>query len=172
MLSAGWNVRLTFWAVSFFYVSTSNIFHDNCIYYVRYYRQYHVFLYRIANVMAERKNILLPKHVKMLEEMGGNIRLARLRRKLSLAQVAERADISRTTLYLIERGGAGVSLGAYMQVLVVLGLGNNILDLAKDDVLGRKLQDAQMLSKKAKRATSTKTSNKAGNDKENDGIKE
>ena len=73
--------------------------------------------------------------------------MARLRRKLSAARVAERAAISRPTLLAIEKGSARVSMGAYVQVLFVLGLEKTVLRLAEDDVLGRKLQDADLLVK-------------------------
>ncbi|MBK7230020.1 MAG: helix-turn-helix transcriptional regulator [Ignavibacteriales bacterium] len=91
--------------------------------------------------------MLQSKTNKILTELGGNIRLARLRRKLSSEQVAERADISRKTLYEIERGRPNVSLGNYAQVLSVLGLANDLLNVAKDDTLGRKLQDADLVVK-------------------------
>ena len=94
--------------------------------------------------MANKKIVLLPKARKILTEVGENIKLARLRRKLSSEQVAERANIGRTTLYHIENGDAGVSMGAYLQVLMVLRLGKDFLFLAKDDELGRKLQDAKL----------------------------
>jgi transcriptional regulator with XRE-family HTH domain len=84
---------------------------------------------------------------KILEELGENIRLARLRRKLSTQQVAERAGIGRRTLYEIERGRPNVSIGKYAQVLSVLGLENDLLIIAKDDILGRKLQDAKLAVK-------------------------
>ena len=90
------------------------------------------------------KTILLPKLTKMLEEMGGNIKLARLRRKLTTEQVAERAGISRSTLWQVEKGLASVSLGTYAQILFVLGLEKDIQLIAKDDILGRKLQDAEL----------------------------
>lgn len=70
--------------------------------------------------------------------------MARLRRKLSSEQVAERANISRPTLTEIEKGSPTVSLGSYFSVLQVLGLEKDFLLLAKDDVLGRKLQDAKI----------------------------
>ncbi len=100
----------------------------------------------ILYIMKEQV-VLLPKAQKMLSEMGENLKLARLRRKLSSTQVAERAGISRATLWQIEKGTSTVSLGAYYQVLFVLGLDKDILKLGGDDVLGRKLQDAGLLVK-------------------------
>jgi transcriptional regulator with XRE-family HTH domain len=84
---------------------------------------------------------------KILIALGENIKLARLRRKLSTKQVAERAGIGRTTLYEIERGRPNVNIGNYAQVLSVLGLEEDLLNVAKDDLLGRKLQDAKLLVK-------------------------
>ncbi len=98
--------------------------------------------------MAKTKRILLPKSQKILSELGQNIRLARLRRKLSTSQVAERANISRTTLYAIEKGLPNVSIGSYFSVLQVLGLEKDFLFVAKDDILGRKLQDAKLTPQK------------------------
>jgi transcriptional regulator with XRE-family HTH domain len=76
--------------------------------------------------------------------MGENLRLARLRRRLSAEQVAERAGVSRSTLHLMENGSGGTSLGKLLQVLVVLGLESDLTRLASDDVLGRKLEDARL----------------------------
>ncbi len=95
--------------------------------------------------MATRKPVLFPKHVKILEQMGENIKLARKRRKLTTMQVAERADIVRSTLYLIEKGDPGVGIGSYFNVLRVLGLQDDFLKLAADDQFGRKLQDLELL---------------------------
>lgn len=91
--------------------------------------------------------MLQSKVNRILTELGENIKLARLRRKLRSEQVAERADISRKTLYMIERGLPNVSLGNYAQVLSVLGLAEDLLNVAKDDTLGRKLQDAELVVK-------------------------
>jgi|JI6StandDraft_1071083.scaffolds.fasta_scaffold146988_2 transcriptional regulator with XRE-family HTH domain len=104
-------------------------------------------LYNILYVMKPKKISLLPKIEKILSETGENIKLARLRRKLGAEQVAERANISRMTLFYIEKGKEGVSMGAYAQVLFVLGLEKDLLKLAGDDPLGRKLQDANLLVK-------------------------
>lgn len=92
-----------------------------------------------------KKQILLPKHTAFLEQMGENIKLARKRRKLTTIQVAERAGIARSTLYLVEKGDSSVAMGAYFNVLRVLGLQNDFLKLAADDELGRKLQDLDLL---------------------------
>ena len=97
--------------------------------------------------MKSRKLVLMPKTEKMLADMGENIKLARLRRKLSTDQVAERANISRPTLWAIEKGSGSVAIGAYAQVLFVLGLEKDLVKLAGDDPLGRKLQDAKLLVK-------------------------
>ena len=73
------------------------------------------------------------------------VSLARKRRRLTTIQVAERAGISRSTLQLIEKGSPGVAMSAYLQVLFVLGLEKDLLLVAANDPLGRKLQDAGLL---------------------------
>lgn len=97
--------------------------------------------------MGREKPVLLPKHKKLLKELGENIKLARLRRKFSTTQVSERANISRPTLHSIEKGSESVSIGLYLQVLIVLGLEKDLLGIAQDDELGRKLQDADLSTK-------------------------
>ena len=94
--------------------------------------------------MNSRKTILLPKQLKIMGTLGENIKYARLRRKLTAEQVAERAGISRRTLVSIEKGSSGVAMGNYLQVLFVLGLAEDFLKIASDDILGRKLQDADL----------------------------
>ncbi len=94
--------------------------------------------------MAREKRILLPSLQRTLTEMGENIRLARLRRKFSTTLIAERADISRNTLRAIEHGDPNVSFGAYASVLLCLGLEKDLKQVARDDKLGRKLQDANL----------------------------
>jgi transcriptional regulator with XRE-family HTH domain len=96
--------------------------------------------------MNVRKTILLPKQAKIMAEMGENLKMARLRRKLTAGQVAERAGISRRTLVSVEKGSPSVAMGTYVQVLFVLGLADDLLNVAKDDLLGRKLQDAGLVS--------------------------
>lgn len=95
--------------------------------------------------MNRKKQVLFPKYQKILEQVGENIRLARKRRKLTTIQVAERADINRSTLTEIEKGNPGVSMGAYFNTLRVLGLQDDFIKLAADDEYGRKLQDIALI---------------------------
>jgi transcriptional regulator with XRE-family HTH domain len=97
--------------------------------------------------MRSRNPILLPKAQKVVSTLGENIKLARLRRKYSTQQVSERANISRPTLLSVEKGNPNVSIGAYVKVLMVLGLEKDINKVAKDDDLGRRLQDANLIIK-------------------------
>jgi transcriptional regulator with XRE-family HTH domain len=90
---------------------------------------------------------LMPSSKKVLTAFGENIKLARLRRKLSTEQVSERANISRVTLWQVEKGSPSVAMGIYYQVLFVLGLDKDLLNVAADDLLGRKLQDAELVTK-------------------------
>ena len=90
--------------------------------------------------MHSKKQILLPKFQKLLEQMEENIKLARKRRNLTTIVVSERAGIDRSTLYYIEKGNPSVSMGAYFNVFRVLGLQDDFLKLAAGDEFGRKLQ--------------------------------
>ncbi len=99
--------------------------------------------------MGRRAITTLPQTQKLLAQMGEQIRLARLRRHLPSELVAERAGVSRQTVTAIEKGSASVALGAYANVLHALGgLEQDILLIAKDDELGRKLQDLDLPQRK------------------------
>ena len=87
---------------------------------------------------------LLPRLTRLLSRLGENLRLARLRRAYSAETVAQRAGITRKTLYRIERGDPAVSVGIYARVLQALGLEADLEKVAADDVLGRKLQDSKL----------------------------
>lgn len=87
---------------------------------------------------------LLPKHRRLMEGLGEDLRLARLRRQLTAEVVAERAAISRATLVKIEAGDPSVAMGSYFQVLRVLGLEQGFSSLASDDEMGRKMQDLEL----------------------------
>ena len=98
--------------------------------------------------MPKKTILLLPETVRYLEQMGSQIKLARLRRKLTAELVAERANISRATLSAIEKGSSSVSIGHYAAVLHALNyMDKDLLLLAKDDELGRTLQDIDLTTK-------------------------
>jgi transcriptional regulator with XRE-family HTH domain len=91
---------------------------------------------------------IFPQHKKSLGIMGENIKLARLRRKITSEMMCERANITAEMLVEIENGNPEVYLGDYFNVMRVLGLQQDIFNISKDDILGRKLQDIELLSKK------------------------
>lgn len=91
--------------------------------------------------MPRKPPTVFPQEQRLLSQLGARLKLARMRRKLSNAVVAQRAGISRTSLYKVETGDPGATLGTYLRVLAVLGLEGDINELAADDKVGRKLQD-------------------------------
>ncbi len=97
-------------------------------------------------VMPSKPPIVFPQEQRLLAGLGERIRLARKRRKLSTTVVAQRAGISRTSLYKVEAGNPGATLGTYLRVLAVLGLEGDFDAVAADDKVGRKLQDLALTS--------------------------
>ena len=95
--------------------------------------------------MNKRGVTVSPETAEILEQMGEQIKLARLRRRLSTELVAERAGISRATLWNVEKGSPSVAIGIYAAVLHALGnMDNDFLLVAKDDEFGRTLQDLEL----------------------------
>ena len=94
--------------------------------------------------MRPRKTLLMPKARKSLEILGQNLKLARIRRRISAAMMCERACVSHATLTAIEQGKPSVSMAGYMSVLFCLNMHKDMEKVAADDVLGRELQDLQL----------------------------
>ncbi|MBR2597345.1 MAG: helix-turn-helix transcriptional regulator [Saccharofermentans sp.] len=92
----------------------------------------------------KKKVILYPDMKRTLSLMGEQIRLARLRRKITLETVVNRTMLSRSTVWKIEKGDPTVSIGAYTRVLKAIGIMDDLLLIAKDDEYGRLLQDAEL----------------------------
>ena len=81
--------------------------------------------------------------------MGEQIKLARLRRNLPAELVAERAGISRASLWKVESGNPAVAMGIYAAVLHALnGMDEDLLYIARDDQMGRTIQDLNLLTRK------------------------
>lgn len=94
--------------------------------------------------MPAKAPTLYPSQSRLLRELGARLRMARLRRRLAVTQVAARAEVSRPTLNKVEQGDPAVTLGTYLRVLAVLGLEKDLLLLAAEDPVGRRLQDAAL----------------------------
>jgi transcriptional regulator with XRE-family HTH domain len=95
--------------------------------------------------MPRKPPIVFPLEQQILTQLGERLKLARLRRQLSSTTVAQRAGISRTSLYKAEQGDAGVSLATALRVMAALGLEGDFHALAADDKVGRKLQDLALV---------------------------
>ena len=95
--------------------------------------------------MPSKPPTIFPQEQRMLAAFGERILLARKRRKLTTTTVAQRAGLSRTSLYKVEAGDAGVTMGSYLRVLAALGLDKDFDALAADDKVGRRLQDLALL---------------------------
>lgn len=92
---------------------------------------------------------ILPPTEDILKTMGQQIKLARLRRNLSVQLVAERAGISRVSLWNVEKGSPSVAIGIYAAVLHALNhMDKDLLLVAKDDAMGRKMQDLNLTTRK------------------------
>ncbi len=96
---------------------------------------------------------ILPDTEKVLMQLGEQIKLARLRRNLPAELVAERAGISRASLWKVESGNPAVAMGIYAAVLHALNnMDKDLLLVAKDDVMGRQIQDLELrVGKRARR---------------------
>ena len=91
----------------------------------------------------------MPKTEEILKTMGENIRIARLRRNLSMRLVCERASISRATLWQVEKGSPNVAIGIYAAVLHALDGGDKeLLKVMREDDLGKTIQDLNLTTPK------------------------
>ena len=93
----------------------------------------------------DTKNTPLPVK-RALKRLGQALSEARKRRRIPMQLTADRASISRATLSKIEKGDGGVSLGAYAKILFVLGMVQQLAELAdpKSDELGLGLEAASL----------------------------
>ena len=96
---------------------------------------------------ASRAKTALPLPVRhTLKKLGSDIAVARRRRRIPAALMAERAFVTRPTLAKVERGDPGVSLGVFASVLFVLGMTERLGDLVDPgrDPLGLALEEERL----------------------------
>ncbi len=98
--------------------------------------------------MGRSKTILYPQVQKRLEDLGYRIKLARLRRKISIETVANRAKVSRKSVWEVEKGSPSVAIGIYINVFMAIGMLGEIDKILADDPLGRILQDDELVKYK------------------------
>ncbi|MCM2280694.1 MAG: helix-turn-helix transcriptional regulator [Bdellovibrionaceae bacterium] len=109
-----------------------------------------------------------PAAEKQMEALGQRLREARLRREISTTLCAERIGVSRDTLNRLEKGDPNIALGTYVRALRVLGLDKDLDAVARDDELGRKLQDLKLLQRKPRGRNSEKKASKKNGDQSED----
>lgn len=102
----------------------------------------------IKGYFMKKSVSISPLAKRHLKQMGDNIKMARLRRNLSIRAIAQRAGLSPNTVVTLEKGGPGVSIGAIANVLHSLGLADQIGLIGQNDILGRKLQDLELTTPK------------------------
>jgi transcriptional regulator with XRE-family HTH domain len=112
--------------------------------------------------MTKRSVTIYPSSAKEMESLGERLKDARLRRRFSMETVCSRADISRPTLYKVEIGDPSVAIGTYVQVLRVLGMVEDLSLIAKEDILGRRLQDESLPQRKRAPRKKTQTGDISG----------
>ncbi len=83
---------------------------------------------------------------RALVKLGKDIAVARKKRRISTVSMAERAFISRGTLYKVERGDPSVSMGIYATVLAILGLVDGLAQVAdrRSDHLGLDIDEDRL----------------------------
>ena len=103
---------------------------------------------------------------RALRKLGQDIRDARRRRRIPMALLAERARISRSTLTKVEKGDESVALGIYAAVLFVLGLVEDLGNLADPsrDSVGQSIEERNLPTRVRLRTGKTPTRTGAGDD--------
>ena len=108
-------------------------------------------MFIIINMKDKMPVPLLPKERRILERMGSQIALARLRRNMPLTEMSMRTGLSRVTLYKIEAGDPSVAIGSYMKVLWILRLQEDFLKIAYSDEYGKELLDHEALQRRTRK---------------------
>lgn len=114
-------------------------------------------IYKMVKINMTKHNIFLKSPPAAVEQnllrLGRNIRTARLRRMMRLSDLADRVGISRYTMSDVEKGKPSVSIAAYVGALWVLGLIDELRDIADPDhdTEGKALENSRSPKTAAKR---------------------
>lgn len=102
-----------------------------------------------GKAIMKKRTVIMPHTARYLKALGEQIKLARLRRDLPVSLVAERAMVSRTTVWAVENGSPSVSMGSYAAVLHAIdGSDKYLAEILKDDPVGRLCQDLKLPTRK------------------------
>lgn len=107
--------------------------------------------------MPRTQRPLFPQTKRRAVALGERLRLARMRRGISLSDMAARVDASRMTVWRLEKGDLSAGLALLVRILAVLGLESDIEQIARDDQLGQRLQDLRLRSPRSKRSAKPRT---------------
>jgi hypothetical protein len=86
----------------------------------------------VHKYMVKTKQFMFPDDLKVFQEMGANLKLARKSRRLKACDVA---------LYQIEKGNPAVAVGSWYMVMKVLGFNEDFEKIAADDQVGKAIRD-------------------------------
>ena len=107
-----------------------------------------------------------------LRKLGQDLSIARRRRRMTQARLAEGAGIDVSTVRRLEHGHPSITIGTLAMVLLVLGESGRLeqlLDVARDD-LGLALEIAQLPKRVRATRSIGPTSRGGGSDAEDDGV--
>jgi transcriptional regulator with XRE-family HTH domain len=105
--------------------------------------------------MPKRTPPTFPRYARIAERLGSRIKAARLRRRMSQVEMAERMGVDRNTVMSLERGDLSVGLGVLVRALGVMGLEEDLDALAAEDEVGRLLADAAATPRRRARRSGT-----------------
>lgn len=110
--------------------------------------------------MAKRVPPVMPQHARRITALGQRLRVARMARGMTQANLAERVGVDRTTIGKLESGDPGTSLSTVLRVLSALGLERDIDQIAADDKVGAQLAASSLRrpSPRSKRAVAPSAS--------------
>lgn len=113
-----------------------------------------------------------PRTHLALRSLGTNLKVARLKRRISVKGFAERIGVSERTVARLEKGDGGVSIGTLAMAAMVLGeldRISNFLDAGSDDI-GLLMEQEKLPKRIDRRRSARATTTVADSDPEQSGV--